>query len=210
MNNAKQLKKEVEQINMSDLKQLKKEAEQNNIPIVRDITLNYLLETVKKEHVKHILEIGTATGYSAINMLANNKKAKLVTLELDKERIKIARKNFRDFSLTRRITLMQGDAQESLQTLVERERKFDVVFLDGPKGQYVNYLPLIQNLLTDNGIIFSDNIYFGTNEDDDTNPKHKTIIKRLEQYRREIETPPFVSQFFKVDDGFAITTIENQ
>ena len=101
------------------------------------------------------------------------------------------------------------DAKEYL-TLCNK--KYDFVYLDGPKGQYINYLPLIEKLLNPNGIIFADNLNFHgmvTGEIPVTKGC-RAMIKGLKNYINEITTnSKYESEIYtNIGDGVGITRIK--
>lgn len=186
-------------------------AVQNNVPIIRDESLGVLLDTVKKYNPKNILEIGTAIGYSGIHMLKVS-SAKLTTVELDKTRFEVAKSNFTRFALADRVEMFNVDALKYLQDAVDSGKKFDFVFLDGPKGQYVKYLPYLDKLLVGGGIIFADNVYFrGMVQGDEVPPhKYRTIVVNLRKYLQKVSEKPFKTQIIDIEDGIAITQKEGE
>lgn len=185
---------------METIKKLKEFAKLNHVPIVRDDTLAHLLKLVDSPSVFNILEIGTAIGYSGICMLNANKNAKLTTIEKSEERVNLAKKNFEECSLSNRVEIIFGDAKDELEKLVQKNQKFDIIFLDGPKGQYVNYLKSIKNLMTDTSLLFADNVFFGVG----LTKKHNTIKNRLAEFLEIIKLPPFSSEVYYIDEGYAI------
>ena len=186
-------------------------AVQNNVPIIRDESLGVLLDTVKKYNPQNILEIGTAIGYSGIHMLKVS-SAKLTTVELDKTRFEVAKSNFTRFALADRVEMFNMDALKYLQDAVDGGKKFDFVFLDGPKGQYVKYLPYLDKLLVGGGIIFADNVYFrGMVQGDEVPPhKYRTIVVNLRKYLQKVSEKPFKTQIIDIEDGIAITQKEGE
>lgn len=189
-----------------DFENLEKFAKQNNVPIVRPTTLEYLLDCVRKNAPSTILEIGTAIGYSGAKMLSVC-DAKLVTIEKNLDMYMLAKQNFEKQNLTHRVECILGDAAEKLDSIEKSGRKFDFVFLDGPKGQYVKYLPNIVSLLNVGGIIFADNVLFRgmVNSVGPVPHKNRTIVQNLRAYLRCVQESQFESQIFDIEDGFCIT-----
>ena len=70
---------------MGSLDELEKYAKENNVPIIQKDGLNFLIEYIKENNITNILEIGTAIGYSAINMALINENIKIVTIERNEE-----------------------------------------------------------------------------------------------------------------------------
>ena len=94
---------------MGRLKALEKYAEENNVPIIQKEGLNFILNYIKENEVKKILEIGTAIGYSAINMALIDENIKITTIERNKEMFSLAKKNIKDFNLEKRINIIYAD-----------------------------------------------------------------------------------------------------
>ena len=109
------------------LAELEREAEEKGVPIVGPQvgTLLYLLTALQRPRL--ILELGCATGYSAIWLARGAPDARVVTTELDPRRAQRARRSFSDAGLSDRVELVEGDALDYLAGTRER---FDVVFND--------------------------------------------------------------------------------
>lgn len=178
--------------NTEFLNALEKEALGEEVPIIRTQTqslLRFLLELVRPEK---ILEVGTATGFSACLMLNYApEKTQLTTIEKDPERIAKAKKHFAMLDEvpspmpgrhSDQITLLEGDAADILRTL---EGPYDFIFMDAAKGQYIHFLPEILRLLAPHGLLISDNVFkegeilesrFAVKRRD------RTIHKRMREY----------------------------
>lgn len=181
-------------------------ANEYHIPIVRPKTLELLLKTIKENGSKRILEVGTAIGYSGAQMLINS-DAELVTIEKSESTYYVAKANFYKLGLEDRVTQLLGDAGEIMQELSSKGEKFDFIFLDGPKGQYLSYLPILNNLLVDGGIIFADDVLFRGLVKGNDWPEHRirTIVINLRKYLEEVNNPPFKSELIEMEDGVCIT-----
>jgi predicted O-methyltransferase YrrM len=109
---------------------------------------------------KRILEIGTLYGYSAIlmgSMLPEEQEQnqdKVTTIEIDKKSSNIARKNVEHAALDKKVEVLCGDALNIIPKLNE---KFDMVFLDGTKEEYLKYLKLVEKNLKKGAVIVADN-----------------------------------------------------
>ena len=139
------------------LEEIANRARKGYIPIIRDNTAQALIKVCKEKNPKRILEIGTAIGYSGLLMLQNC-QAFLYTIEKDEQRLAEAEKNFKLFGQEARVKLILDDALIALEKLCNDNEKFDLIFLDGAKGQYIKYYPLIKKLLNHDGVLFTDNI----------------------------------------------------
>lgn len=182
---------------------------ENKVPITLDDTLSFLLETINENQCKAILEIGTAIGFGCISIAENTQCSHIDTLEKDEERFNIANQNIKNKGLENKITTHLCDAMEYLATC---NKKYDFIYLDGPKGQYINYLPLLVNLLNPNGIIFADNLNFHgmvTGEIPVTRGC-RSMIKGLKNYIEEITTNPiYETKIYKeIGDGVGITKLK--
>ena len=178
------------------------------VPITKDDTLCFLLETINKNNSKQILEIGTAIGFGCIAIAENSNCEHIDTLEIDGERFNIANKNIQEKGLQTKITTHLVDAKEYL---INCNKKYDFVYLDGPKGQYINYLPYITELLNPNGIIFADNLNFHgmVTGEIPISKGCRAMIKGLKNYIKEITTnSKYESEIFtNIGDGVGVTKL---
>ena len=119
---------------------------------------------IQKYKPRNIIEIGTLYGYSAILTADTLKGAeeKVVTIEIDKSIAGIARKNIADASLLNKIDVIVGNALDEIPGL---DSKFDLLFLDAAKNEYLKYLDLAQkNDLKRGTIVVADNVEMSKNE----------------------------------------------
>ena len=107
---------------------------------------------------KRILEIGTFTGFSALCLAKGlTEDGKLVTLELRADDAATAKKYFAKAGMELKIDLHVGDALAIIPTLQE---KWDLVFIDADKVNYINYYELTLPLIKSGGWILADNVLF--------------------------------------------------
>ena len=177
------------------------------VPIMREETSNLIADFVKKTNPKKILEIGTAIGYSGLIMLENS-DAKLVTIEHNKNYIKQAKNNFKQFKLNKRVKILEGDCLVVLANLaadLKFRESFDLIFLDGPKAQYDKMLELIILLLKNNGNLIVDDVLFHKHLSNDgkVSRRFKTIETRLNDFIEKCKNHPQISEFklISIDDG---------
>jgi caffeoyl-CoA O-methyltransferase len=117
----------------------------------------FLRMLVQVSGAKRVLEIGTFTGYSALSMAAGlSDDAELITCELDPEHARIAQSFFDRSPQGKRIALKLGPALDSIRTL-PRDSKFDLVFIDADKENYLNYYEAVLPHLKTGGLIVADN-----------------------------------------------------
>ena len=108
---------------------------------------------------RHVLEIGTFTGYSALSMAAVLPEGgKVTTLERDERAASIARRHVEASPYAGRIELLMGDALELIPTL---PGPFDLVFIDASKREYTDYYESVLPKLGDGGLIVADNMLWG-------------------------------------------------
>ncbi len=127
-----------------------------NIPRTTGILLNMF---IKMMNAKSALEIGTSNGYSGLWLAKALQKTggRLTTIEYYDKRQSIAVDNFKRCGVMELIRPLQGSACDILELLDEHE-KFDFVFIDANKREYVKYFELIKPHLTSKAMIVADNI----------------------------------------------------
>ncbi|HIS55048.1 MAG: O-methyltransferase [Lachnospiraceae bacterium] len=188
--------------------QIKKEALADRVPIIRSETASLLKFFVSFAKPMQILEVGTAVGYSAIMMSeVMPEGAAITTIEKYEPRIPVARENFRRAGKEGVITLLEGDAMEWLARL---SGPYDMIFMDAAKGQYIHFFPEIMRLLSDGGILISDNIF----QDGDimesrfaVTRRNRTIHSRMREYLYTLKhTEGLVTSLIPIGDGVAVST----
>ena len=119
-------------------------------------TGKFLHVLVRMAKPRRILEIGMFHGYSTlwIGLAAREVGARVTSLELEAERVAVARANFARAGLADIITVIQGDGK---QTLAGLPGPYDLVFLDAQKEDYAAYFDLIYPRLSPGGVIVADN-----------------------------------------------------
>ena len=202
--------------NTAFLNSLEKEALGEAVPIIRTQTqslLRFLLELTKPAR---ILEVGTATGFSACLMLNYAPEGtELTTIERDPERIEKARRHFAMIDEdpaampgrhSAQITLLEGDAAEILKGL---KGPYDFIFMDAAKGQYIHFLPDVFRLLAPGGILLSDNVL----QDGDiiesrfaVERRDRTIHSRMREYLYTLtHHPELTTSVLPLGDGVTVS-----
>ena len=183
---------------------LKQHAQENFVPIIRPKSAKILGDLVKTRSPNRILEIGTATGFSALIMLENAPNATLTTIEKNPQRLGIAKQIFADCQVLARITTILGDANEEVKHL---DGKFDFIFLDGPKSHYGKQFPYLLKYLEVGGVIVCDNVLFMNEVLSGAYPahKHRTAIFRMREFLDMVKSCPQVeSKLIEVEDGLLV------
>lgn len=172
-------------------------ARENHIPVLLDDTAKLLFYKINNQNPKNVLEIGTAIGYSG-TLILNASNCNLTTIEKDEASFNLAKHHFEKFGLTNRVNQILGDALEELNNLVKLNKKFDFIFLDGPKGQYIKYLPILKQLLNNGGVLFADNVFFKRMIFiEGTIPHRKrTIVVNLRKFLETVKTD---NNFYNVE-----------
>ena len=165
---------------------------------------HFLHLIVKISNIKKILEIGTFTGLSGLTMsLSLPSDGKLVTLEKNVERNKIASNFFNKAKQEKKIKTIIGPALESISNLKKQDQKFDLVFIDADKENYKNYYSQSLDLIEKNGLIIVDNVlWHGEVVDTKKQDKLTTIIREFNTYvNRDKRTENLI---IPVGDGFTV------
>lgn len=183
---------------------LKNNARKNNIPIIQDGGIAFIKKYIVDNNVKTILEIGSAVGYSAISFALLDKDIKVYTLERDIERYNDAVRNIDEFNLNNQITIKNVDALN-----FELKDKFDLIFIDAAKSQYIKFFEKYKNNLADNGVIITDNLSFHGMVDDLSlthNRNTKQLVGKIRKYIEFLKNnPEYETIFYKVGDGISVT-----
>lgn len=170
------------------LDELEREAKDTDVPIIRKDTQALLKFLMAQSRPKNILEVGCAIGFSALLMAEySDDDTKITTIEKFEKRIPIARDNFTKYDKKGKITLLEGDATEILETL---SPGYDFIFMDAAKGQYINFLPNCLRILNKGGLLVSDNVL----QDGDViesrfavTRRDRTIHTRMREYLYELK-----------------------
>ncbi len=125
-----------------------------NVPQEDGRILRLLTEAIG---AKHVVEIGTSNGYSGIwfCLALRTTGGKLTTHDIDEGRASLARENFKRAGVDNMVTLVMGDAHE---TITKLKGPIDVVFIDADKEGYLDYLTKLLPLVRPGGLILSHNI----------------------------------------------------
>ena len=186
------------------IEDLKTYAKLNHVPIMQDGGIEFMVNYIKEHNVKSVLEIGSAIGYSAIRFAGVNKDVLVTTIERDDNMYNEAIKNIKNFNLDNQINIIHGDA---LDTIINN--KFDLIFIDAAKSQYIKFFEKYKVNLNNNGSIITDNLSFhGLVEDDSsiTNRNTKQLVKKIRKYIEFLkENSEFETEFLNIGDGISIS-----
>lgn len=187
------------------IREMKQYAEVNNVPIMMDEGIDFLTTFILKNHVKNVLEIGTAIGYSAIMMALVDPNLKITTIERDEIRYLEALKNVKAFGLENRITLIYNDAFN-----VKLDEKFDLIFIDAAKAQNIKFFEMFERNLEYRGVIITDNLKFhglvDKKEEEIKSKNLRALVRKIKDYIDYLKTnEKYNTEFFEVGDGISVS-----
>lgn len=191
---------------MESLREEELYARENFVPIIRPNSARYLFDYIKDNKICSVLEIGTAIGFSGSIMMAGG-VLKLTTIDINEKTNVIARNTFDKLGFLNNVEMFLEDAKFVLPKLVEMNRKYDMIFLDGAKGQYINYLPYLLKLIGDKGVIFADNVLLGGMVESNEKIPHRkrTMVVNLRKYLDSVSSGNLETELIRIEDGIAIT-----
>lgn len=188
---------------MEHTAEIKEFAKENSVPIIKDPSLEFITNYIKEHNVHSLLEIGSAIGYSAINF-AKAGEVLVDTIEFDLERYQLAVKNIAESGLMDRITIYLGDAAR-----FNFDRKYDLIFIDGPKAQNMKMFIKFQKNLAEGGAIITDNLAFHGMVENQTLTHNYSTIKMVRKIARYVtflkENPEFTTTFYEMGDGISVS-----
>ena len=203
--------------NTEFLDNLEAEANRDNVPIIRKSMQRFLKLMLELKKPKNILEVGTAVGFSAILMAQYSQSdCHITTIEKYEKRIPVAKENFLKSGFNDKITLIEGDAKDILNELLENENgddkfagRYDMIFMDAAKGQYINFLPNAVKLLKKGGVLITDNVL----QDDNVIQskftvvrRDRTIHKRMREYIRALmQSDELTTDILQLGDGISVS-----
>lgn len=189
------------------------DAKSQGVPVIREDMKELIRLLLLINKPKKILEVGTAVGYSASFMVDVLKKDVCIdTLELDHDRVLIAKENIKKLGFEDNINIIEGDAENSLKELSTGDiNAYDMIFIDAAKGQYMIYLDEALKMSKVGTVIISDNIL----EDGKIIESHFlvekreiTIHDRIRQYLYRLKNDERLStDILSVGDGAAVSLV---
>ncbi|MGN0396230.1 MAG: O-methyltransferase [Coprococcus sp.] len=195
----------------STVTSIRKEAEDSGVPIIRAEAGEFIKLIMMIKKPMHILEIGTAVGFSAIFMsrfLVDG--GHITTIENYEPRIKEAKRNIKRAGAEEFITLIEGDAHDVLPKLTET---YDMIFMDAAKGQYGSFFTEAIKHLDKDGILLCDNVL----QDGDVlesryavTRRNRTIHARMREYLYDItHNPELETAILNIGDGMSLSIRKN-
>lgn len=191
------------------IKEMERYAEANNVPIIERDSIEFVNKYILMNGVKKILELGTAIGYSAILMANASEDVEITTIERDEKRYREAVKNVNKVGLDKRIEIVFNDALEvNLAGF-----KYDLIFIDAAKGQYIKFFEKFENYLNPGGIIITDNLKFHglvQNKEKIESRNVRGLVTKIEKYIEFLKgNEEFVTRFYDIGDGLSVSFKKN-
>ncbi len=179
----------------------------NNVPIIKDEGLIFVKDILNIKKPKKILEIGTAIGYSAIQF-AKATNAEVYTMERDEKMYNEAIKNIKLANLEDKIHVLFGDALE-MKEMVANE-KFDCIFIDAAKAQYMKFFCMYTPFLNDNGLVVCDNMLFHglvlSHDYENMSRSLRGLVKKLDAFREFLLVhSEYDTTVYDIGDGISIS-----
>ena len=190
------------------LDEIEREARAANVPVIRQEAQAVLRLLLAMRKPRRILEVGCATGFSALLMCENAPEGcRITTIEKYEKRIPKARENFARAGREGQITLLEGDAAQILPGL---SGSYDFIFMDAAKGQYLHFFPEVMRLLGRDGVLVCDNVL----QDGDVaesrfavERRNRTIHSRMREYLYELtHAEELRTAVLSVGDGIPVST----
>ncbi len=199
--------------NSDFLEKLREKALEAKVPIIKRETESFLKTFLLLKKPKRILEVGAAVAYSSLVMAETLEgNVKISTIENYEKRVLEARKNIKDSHYSNIIHLIEEDASKVLKELVEKEEKYDFIFMDAAKGQYINWLEPVIKLLNKEGVLCSDNVLQGGDIVQSRyiiERRDRSIHSRLREYLYELTHREELSTtILSLGDGVALTVLK--
>ncbi len=163
----------------------------------------FLQTLIRISNIKKILEIGSFTGFSALSMaLALPFDGFLISLDKSSEFCMKAQ-SFYEKANEKKIKQIIKPAIESLKELKDSSQKFDLIFIDADKENYLNYYETCIKLINKNGLIVIDNVlWHGEVSDDKKNDKFTNIIREFNKHIKKDNR--IVKNIIPIGDGLTI------
>lgn len=202
--NASYLARLNPQISDPLLAELRQKAIKRKIPIVTDAGLAFLNHIVTLKRATTLLEIGTAFGYSAIALALNHPTLSIVSIERDEDLAKEACQHIKQANLTKRITVLKGDAH-TIESPALKTR-FDVLFIDAAKSQLLAMFERYEKRLNDDGAFVVDNVLFRDMMDNlPENKNLRALVKKIDRFNQAIvQREDYLVHIYPIGDGMAL------
>jgi caffeoyl-CoA O-methyltransferase len=187
------------------LEKMEEYADSHSVPIIGPLVGRLLYNLAKASQSRKILEIGTAIGYSGIWLAraVAPMKGSVTTIDMDPERVKIAKNNISEAGLEGAVKVIEGNALSVLPTLKE---VYDMIFLDSDKDVYPDAFKMSVPLLRKGGLFVADNALWGG--DVAKGGKSKDTQSMIRFNRQVSEFPGMSTVIVPLRDGVLVSLKE--
>ncbi len=186
------------------MNKIREYAIENDVPIITDEGLTFICNLINKYNVCNILELGSAIGYSAINMVRVHDNVNVVTVERDAKRFNKALKYFKEYEVEDKVSIYNMDVFD-----FKTSEMFDIIFIDAAKAQYTKFFNMFKDNLNEGGVIVCDNLHFHGHVDNYENIQSRNLrqlVGKIKNFIEFLETSEdYVTEFFDIGDGMSIT-----
>lgn len=189
------------------LREMENEAKENHVPIMELAGIEAMLQILRIQKPRKILEIGTAIGYSALRMVYAVESVQVVTIERDEERYQKAEKYFERSGKKDQIVLVKGDALEVAEEIRDLG-PYDAIFIDAAKGQYKRFFETYVEFLQVDGILITDNVLFKglVCEKEIESKRTRNLVRKIDDYNSWLMGhPDYYTVILPVGDGVAVS-----
>ena len=190
---------------MSLQDEMKEYAMDHAVPVMMDEGQEFLISKIKEHKCKSFLEIGTAIAKTSIMVASLDKDMRVVTIERNPDMIEQAKINIDKADCSDRIHLIEGDALE----VENPQGPCDCIFIDAAKAQYIRFFEKYCPLLSDNGIIITDNMEFHglvKHPENTKNRNTRQLVLKIQKYHDYLEQlADYQTEFYSIGDGIALT-----
>lgn len=189
---------------MKTIEDIKVYALEHEVPIMQDDTLNFISRLIQERKYEHVLELGTAIGYSAISLCMNNPMLDIVTLERDEERYLLALENILHHHLKHRIHTIWIDIYDYKTT-----KQFDMLIIDAAKAQNQAFYDKFKENVRPGGVILVDNMNFHGFKSDTDELAHRRnlrmMLSKIEAFDEYIaNSSDIISSRYDIGDGLLL------
>lgn len=183
---------------------IKEKALKESVPIIKDDGLAFLLDLIKKNKYTKILELGTAVGYSSINMAMLDKSIHIDTIEKNIDMYNQAIKNITESGLSDQIEVYFMPVEQ-----YQTDKIYDLIFVDAAKAQYGKYLEMFIDNLSEDGLMVFDNMVFHglINDVEHIESRNlRNLVKKINKFREMVRNDERfdIMLFDNIGDGILV------
>lgn len=182
-------------------------ASDHQVPIIHDQGFEVLSHLIQSKGIKHILEIGSAIGYSAIGMALLSPDIHIDSIERRTDWHQKAIEFNIEYQTTHQIRFFLDDALSI--DLEQLNHDYDLIFIDAAKAQYRKFFERFSPLLVKGGFIVCDNIHFHglvTSNQPIVSRHVRALVKKIREYNQWLSKHEgYKTQFLDVGDGITIS-----